>query len=160
MGIKVTFTRGNIDYYLQKRLENYRRALIAGLVRIGELTVNEARLRGRYKDRTGNLRSSIGYCVLDNGATVIESSFEVEKGVYEDERGKRHPYSGDEGSRKGREFLHSLTDKYSSGLVLLVVAGMEYAAYVEAKNLNVLDSAEQLAEREVPRMLEDLKLNK
>ena len=33
---------------------------------------------------------------------------------------------------------------------------MNYAAYVEAKGKNVLTSAEHLAERELPRMLEKL----
>ena len=42
---------------------------------------------------------------------------------------------------------------------LVVVAGMNYAAYVEAKGYNVLSSAEHLAERELPRMLDKLITN-
>jgi len=36
------------------------------------------------------------------------------------------------------------------------VAGMKYAAYVEARNYNVLSSAELLAEKEVPKLLKAL----
>ena len=46
--------------------------------------------------------------------------------------------------------------KETKGVALVVVAGMNYAAYVEAKGYNVLASAEHLAERELPRMLEKL----
>ena len=49
--------------------------------------------------------------------------------------------------------------KETKGVALVVVAGMNYAAYVEAKGYNVLSSAEHLAERELPRMLEKLITN-
>lgn len=146
MGIKANFTQGDIDRYLQRKIDNYRRALIVGLIRIGERAATEARQNHRYIDQTGNLQSSIGYCVLDNGRPVFESPFDV-------------VMDGRQGEQQGREYLHSLIGKHSSGLVLIIVAGMNYAAYVEAKNLNVLDSAEQLVEREMPRMLKNLKLN-
>lgn len=147
MGIKANFTKNDIGRYLQKKLNAKRRALIDGLINIGEQAVNEARSNHRYENQTGNLQSSIGYCVLDNGKPVLEPSFNVVK-------------NGAQGAQEGREFLHSLISEHSSGLALIVVAGMEYAAYVEAKNLNVLDSAEQLAERELKRMLKDLNWNK
>ena len=37
--------------------------------------------------------------------------------------------------------------------MLVLVAGMDYAVYVEAKALNVLNSAEGLANKLVPEML-------
>ncbi|MGV4578106.1 hypothetical protein ACQ1R5_10635 [Ornithobacterium rhinotracheale] len=46
--------------------------------------------------------------------------------------------------------------KYPRGYVLVVVAGMNYALYVESKGYNVLSTAEQLAEREVPRLLNEI----
>ena len=138
-------TNYNVSKYLGERAERIRQVCLNNLMYVGEQAVNEARQRGRYKDQTGNLRSSIGYCVLEDGKVVVESSFEVVK-------------NGAQGSQKGREFLHRLISENSTGLVLIVVAGMEYAAYVEAKNLNVLDSAEQLAERMLPQLLKSLKL--
>ena len=130
---------------LEEKARRVHQALIANLIYVGEEAVKEARQHHRYKDQTGNLTSSIGYCVVDDGRIVGESPFEA-------------VVNGADGSTKGREFLHSLISAHSTGLVLIVVAGMQYAAYVEAKNLNVLDSAEQLVERELPELL--IQLNK
>lgn len=135
----------NVSQHLSEMAERFREACLNNLTYVGEQAVNEARQRGRYKDQTGNLRSSIGYCVLEDGKIIKESSFDAVK-------------NGAQGSLKGRDFLHRLVSENQSGLVLIVVAGMEYAAYVEAKNLNVLDSAEQLAERLLPQLLKSLKL--
>jgi len=138
-------SRNAFGQYLDRKVEQLRQVLINNLIFVGEAAVTEARQRGRYKDRTGNLRSSIGYCVLDNGKAVKESLFEVVN-------------EGQQGATNGIAFLHSLATEHSSGLVLIVVAGMEYAQYVEAKNLDVIDSAEQLAERLLPQLMEQLKL--
>ncbi len=159
MGIKCTTSMTSIDKYFEDEIMRKRKAQIECLKRMGEAAIKEARENHRYKDRTGNLTSSIGYCVLDNGKVIVESSFDVARGVWKDDKGRKHPYSGDAGSSEGREFLHTLISEHSTGLVLIVVAGMDYAAYVEAKNLNVLDSAEQLVERELPQLLRQLKID-
>lgn len=145
MPIRRTTPDTAIDQYLDRKASMIRAALINNLIYVGEQAVTEARQRGKYKDRTGNLRSSIGYCVLDNGKVVKRSSFETVK-------------QGQQGSGEGNKFLSRLISEHSAGLVLIVVAGMEYAAYVEAKNLNVLDSAEQLARQELPQLLKALNL--
>jgi hypothetical protein len=156
MPIRSTTSDADIARYLDESLKRLRQVAINNLCYLGETAIKEARENHRYKDRTGNLTSSIGYLVLDNGKVVRESSFEVARGVWEDDKGRKHPYSGDAGSSEGREFLHTLISEHSTGLVLILVAGMNYAAYVEAKNLNVLDSAEQLVERELPQLLKQL----
>lgn len=135
----------SINEYLERKAQMLHAAMLNSLIYVGEEAVKEAREHGRYKDRTGNLRSSVGYCIADDGRIVKESSFDVVQ-------------KGTQGSQEGRQFLHRLVSEHPSGLVLIVVAGMEYAAYVEAKNLNVLDSAEQMAEREIPRLLEALNI--
>jgi len=43
-------------------------------------------------------------------------------------------------------------------LVLIVIAGMKYAAYVEAMNYDVLTSSELYARKRVPELIEKLKL--
>lgn len=158
MGIKRNTSYAEISRYIEERTKVLRQKCINNLIYVGEEAVKEARENGRYVDHTGNLRSSIGYCVLDNGKVINESGFKAETGIYTDKSGNRHPYEGSHGSEKGRDFLHRIISEHSEGLVLIVVAGMEYAAYVEAKNLNVLDSAEQLAERLLPQLMKGLKL--
>ena len=145
MAIKRITTDAEITQYLEKRIDELRGKIIEAFSYVGEQAVNEARSNHRYQNPTGNLQSSIGYCVLDNGNVVLESSFEVVK-------------DGKQGSQEGRSFLHRLISEHPTGIALIVVAGMEYAAYVEAKNLNVLDSAEQLAEKLLPQVLKSLKL--
>lgn len=157
MGVKIK-NPGGFGQYLNRRLMNLKQAVINNLIYVGEKAVTEARKRGRYKDQTGNLRSSIGYCVLDNGRLIQMSSFPVERGVSKDRQGKDHPYEGKEGSEVGKKFLETLMSKHSKGMTLIVVAGMEYAAYVEAMNLNVLDSAEQMSEKLLPILLRKLKI--
>ncbi len=157
MGLKIKNPRG-FGQYLEQRLKNLKQGAINNLIYVGEAAVKEARERGRYKDRTGNLRSSIGYCVLDEGKVISMSSFPSERGTYQDEKGKLHSYDGKQGSQEGRKFLKSLISRHSKGLVLIVVAGMEYAQYVEAMNLNVIDSAEQKSEKLLPILMRRLKI--
>ena len=147
MPIKHLSPKNALGQYLDKRAEEIEKVMTNNLIYVGESAVNEARTSGRYKDQTGNLRSSIGYLILKDGKVVKESAFPVVKG-------------GNKGAQQGRQFIQSLISENASGLVLIVVAGMEYAAYVEAKNLNVLDSAEQLAERLVPQLLKALKYDR
>lgn len=117
--------------------------LIRRLQWLGNKCVKEARTSGNYTDRTGNLRSSIGYVVLCDGYPVTSP-----KGF----RGK-----GD-GAKEGEEALsRAISDAPQQGCVLIVVAGMHYAHYVAALGYDVLDSAEVLAKREVPKILDKLK---
>ena len=67
---------------------------------------------------------------------------------------------GTDGSNSGKAFASELARKYPKGYVLIVVAGMKYAAYVSAKGRDVLDSAELLADQLVPKMLKQLGFNK
>ena len=64
--------------------------------------------------------------------------------------------SGNNGQKEGESFINKVTSQYPKGFVLIVIAGMKYASYVEARNYNVLTSAELLAEREVPKLLKAL----
>lgn len=148
MGIKCTTSMTSIDKYLEDEIMRKRKVQIECLKRMGEAAVTEARENHRYRDQTGNLQSSIGYCIAEDGKIVFggADTFKVVK-------------DGQEGTKEGMNYLQSLVSEHSSGLVLIIVAGMNYAAYVEAKNLNVLDSAEQLVERELPELLRQLKID-
>ncbi len=63
---------------------------------------------------------------------------------------------GSEGKAKAESLLERLASEQSSGICLIVVAGMNYAVYVESRGKNVLSSAELLAERMVPQLLTSL----
>lgn len=155
MPIRPTTPQGALQRAIDRRLDNLLQALVNVLCYAGEEVVRYARdpNRKRYTDQTGNLTSSIGYVVLWDGRVVRQSDFSPVRG-----KGKKRSGAGGlQGSRKGREFLKKLIRENGEGLVLIVVAGMPYAAYVEAMGYDVLDSAEIKAEEIVKRMLSKLK---
>jgi len=137
------FTMNDVQSYMDEQLLEQKKVLINTLIYIGKQCVNKARSLNTYQDQTGNLRSSIGFMVLDNGSVVGSSSFPTVK-------------SGKDGKSTGLDFIKSLAAEERSGLVLIVVAGMNYASYVEAIGLDVLISAELLAEQKIPEMLRKL----
>ncbi len=124
-----------------------RQVLINTLFYVGESCIREARDHGKYTDRTGNLRSSIGYSVVEDGVTLRDSapqSFSGPEG------------SGAQGAENGKSFLETVKSSHNKGLVLIVTAGMNYAVYVEARGYNVLTSAELLADKLVPQLLKQI----
>lgn len=143
MPIKRLTPTAEIDRYITGRVEAIKKAIVYNLCAVGEQVLNAARLTNSYKDQTGNLRSSIGYIVAVDGEIVQMSSFDTVK-------------EGREGSRGGKEYAMQLVRDFPHGIVLIVVAGMNYASYVSAKGYDVLDSSELLADKLVPQMLQQL----
>jgi hypothetical protein len=143
MPIKRLTPPAEIDRFIEAEVERLKTALVYNLCAIGEQVLNAARLTNSYKDQTGNLRSSIGYVVSMNGEIVQMSSFDVVK-------------EGGDGAKGGKAYALQLVKDFPQGIVLIVVAGMNYASYVSAKGYDVLDSSELLADRLVPQMLGQL----
>ena len=118
--------------------EEYLRALAY----LGEKSI--VRIRDRSKeeswiDHTGNLRSSIGYAIYHHGKKQIASTFEV-------------VLNGKEGAKEGQKYV----DRLASALV--VVAGMNYAEYVEAiEGKDVLASTELWAKAKVSEYMSKAK---
>ena len=148
MGIKNQITKKQIHDYVASKIEVAEQVIVKNLKYVGEMCVNEARNNGDYIDQTGNLRSSIGYVILRDGNKEAENIKQSSRGS---DRVK--------GATEAKKFIDELSARYSKGIVLIVVAGMNYATYVESKR-NVLASAELLAERETPRMLKELGFGK
>lgn len=146
MGIKMTTTKGEIDAFLRSELERIHELTVRMLCFLGEKCVVEARSNGQYVDQTGNLRSSIGYVVVYNGQIIDVSDFNPVK-------------QGADGAKEGRALAEKLARNYKRGYALIVVAGMNYAAYVEAmEGKVVLTSAELFAKAELPAMVKKLKI--
>lgn len=95
---------------------------------------------GSFKDWTGNLRSSIGFVVSNNGR-ILHKDFEPSaKGT--DKK---------IGMRKGLEFAKSLVPLH--GISLIVVAGENYAAYVESKGYDVITGSSTNATRSLKQAM-------
>lgn len=166
----------NTLLHIKKNLEKTAAEITANVIKnmeyIGERSVAIAREKGSYNDITGNLRSSIGYVVLSNGIPVAGGGFKQTQGrganmslvQYKTKSGKEVKYwakgasgDGSVGVSTGKELLKKLQAKYSSGIVLIVCAGMEYAAYVEdIHHKDVLVSAELESEKLANKLLKHL----
>ena len=146
MAIKPNFTKDDVRKRFDAFLNEIEKKQIARLQRLGEMCLVEARTNKGYMIQTGALLSSTGYEVFVDGV-AIHSQFDAASGAESN--------AAEIGIKSGQSIAETI-GKGTKGIALVVVAGMNYAAYVEAKGYNVLSSAEHLAERELPRMLEKL----
>lgn len=132
----------DIEAYLQEQIRRREEALVNTMAYAGETVVNDARVNGNYRDRTGNLRSSKGYLIVKDGTILRKGGF-----------------GGLSGGKEGETFARKITGDFPAGIVLIVVAGMNYARYVAARGYNVLDSSEALARKIVPQLMKQLGLS-
>lgn len=122
---------------MKSRIEN---ALIYKLEYFVSVLENHAKTSGAYKDQTARLRSSIGGVVLKNGIPVKYAGFEGS------------------GGSEGIKFLNTLLSTAPPGYAIIVVAGMDYASYVEdIHELNVLKRTELKMRRELPKQIDRLR---
>lgn len=148
MGIEAKFTGKDVERAFDNFLDAIESRMIKRFQYLGEMCVEHAKLlppEVGFRDQTGNLRSSIGYVVFNKGA-VVHGKF-------------GQALSGSEGARTGRALAESIGMRYPDDIVLVVVAGMNYALHVEAKGKDVLASAEHMAQIELPKMMAALMSN-
>ena len=148
MGIRLTTPMSEINAAIQNETQRVEMLTIRAISYLGELCVIEARNRPKeisWVDRTGNLRSSVGYIIAKGGKIIKYSDFQQVK-------------AGSEGVDEGKKFAEMLAKQSLSSYVLVVVAGMNYAEYVEAmENKIVLASAELYARKHLPTIFKKLK---
>lgn len=151
--VKATFDFSDIE----QAINEFEESVIKRLVELGEEAYETAVQRGRYNNITGNLRSSIGYVVAVDGTVRKEGGFKkiagrgenYERVSFKTGTGKNVKFwargkagDGSEGSQQGLEYARSLATSFKSGVTLVVVAGMDYASYVNSRGYDVMDSAE------------------
>lgn len=152
MPIKANFTAADIRNRIDSLIVAKKRALIAKLFYIAEECLNNARANHKYKVQTGNLTSSIGYCILDDGEIIKAGEWKAIPGT----AGKDGKPQGDgsKGMQKGMEYLKEMAaEQLKQGITFVMVAGMPYAKYVEAMSLDVLDTSEQMAEKKIRELV-------
>jgi hypothetical protein len=108
------FSQGDINRRITNWVVSIEQRIIWTLAMAGEAFVNDAR-------NIRNLRSSIGYIIARDGE-IIQENIE----------GKT------EGKTKAREVAKEVLRDNPKGFILIVVAGMEYAAAVESKGYDVI----------------------
>lgn len=140
MGIVQKYSDGYVKAMVltfQKRVEA---AVLFQLKYLGENLVKYAKDSHNYTDRTGNLTNSMGYAVVRKGDTVSIG-------------GSDQPGEGAEAAVKAAV---KMAAKLPNTFSLVIVAGMNYAAYVEAKGYNVILPAELKAKKDFPAAMKRL----
>lgn len=138
MADKNTSTLSNFDAFMLEYQKMVFDKTYAALAYLAEEAVNRIRDRSSEEswiDHTGNLRSSVGFIITENGRPITTGGFKSTSAP---------EGNGADGQRKGAEYANSIASQYSRyPIVAIVVAGMEYAVYVEAmENKDVLASVE------------------
>lgn len=153
-GLTPLWTKTDIRKIFDKLENKAEDVFINILARTGEEFVKIARLDGNYIDHTGNLRSSIGYVIVKDG-NIVERDFRLS-----------HKNGTDKqtGKREGEQLAIEVARLYTKGYVLIGVAGMKYAAFVEAiKNKDVIsiaaDKADDFIIRESRALFNKLKIS-
>lgn len=118
----------DVEAYIQSETQVFFDELVDRIRQTGRTLVDKARAKtkseGGFGNITWNLRSSIGYLIIYNNE-VVETYF---------------PTVGDggEGSATGERYareIATLIDLYE-GIQLVIVAGMEYATFVERAGID------------------------
>ena len=145
MGLKCNVDMNDMRKRFDDMLKATEKMQIVRLQMLGKECIIRARGEhvNNWQDQTGNLRSSIGEPILESTFEQVNAGNAKEGDVYD-------------GAQRGIQFCKTIGEQ-THGIALVVVAGMSYASYVEKNGKDVLTSAEQYVERELPRMLEELK---
>lgn len=130
-----------IEEALRKKLADELNAVVYSLYEIGLSAVNTIRQNHAYKDQTGNLTSSVGCAVVVDGEIMQISGFEA------------IGPTGGQGAQEGRSYVQSLASQFPQGITLIVVAGMNYAAYVERRGIGGMTGGELFAKQAVEDLL-------
>ncbi|WP_343302850.1 hypothetical protein AAHN97_14995 [Chitinophaga niabensis] len=155
------FTAAEISRMIQERLLKVDAAIIARLLFIGEKFVKNAREKGGYRDQTGNLRNSIGYIIMRDGVILMENfrrSASVTKTISQGKnKGQTRTTSGSkDGLTTGKAIAYQASAKFPEGYVLIVVAGMDYAAAVESRGKDVITGSSLIAKEDLKKAMKQL----
>jgi len=131
MAIKAKFNLDKIFADIERELGRLiRQAIIDAFDKTLLDVLIQAKTLDTYKDQTSLLRHSIGYQIYDNGELVTQR-FEKNARIGDGS-------GADEGITKGQRVAAEVARKYPNDIVGVIVAGAEYAIYVESKGYDVL----------------------
>jgi len=141
MGITPKFANGFVAGQVKAFQERLEKATVFQLQYLGEELAKYAKDNHTYTDQTGNLTNSIGYAVVKQGKIVTYGG-EIQPG---------------EGAEEGLKVAQQMAAKLPNSFSLIIVAGMNYAAYVEAKGYDVILPAQLKAMSDFPQTIQRLK---
>lgn len=141
ISISADFDINSLNDLIDDEVENWFDGMVGSYRRAGRQFVERAVAKAAFNNITWNLRSSIGYLIIYNGE-VLESYFKDLK-------------DGTEGQEVGRDyalFVAKLIDE-GDGLAMALVAGEEYAYFVQSKGIDVIEVSSGHFETELKQLL-------
>ena len=156
---------------LMKKVETLEKLIEFQFNFIGLKTVTNAREVSTFQNQTGNLRSSMGFVlakdgeiirfggftpVPGNGENIAIVNFTTKEGKNVSFRAKGISGDGTEGANKGRQYAEELARSSGKGYTLVIVAGMNYASFVESMGFDVLASSGAYLEKEVLKIVDKI----
>lgn len=142
VSLRPKFNASQIHKFLEEKKNNVSEAILMRMRRIGEQFVRHARENANFTDRTGNLRSSIGYVILKDGQQLYDNFRQVS--------------GGPKGIDAAKEIIEDAKKNFPTGYVLIGVAGMDYAAAVESKGFDVITTGAEIAEASLKLAVQQL----
>jgi hypothetical protein len=140
MGIVPMFGGDAIGAQVRKFQKRLEEAALLVLKDLGEELTEYAKDKHNYTDRTGNLTNSIGYAIA-RGSDIVYFGGAIQPG---------------EGADNALKVAKEMAKSLKSSLTLIIVAGMNYAAYVEARGYNVILPSELKARTDFPKVMRSL----
>lgn len=146
--MKLTTTKLDFDLIVQKQLKDIDNLVFQQLVELCDerIAIQRAKVSPEgYSDQTGQLRSSVGYIICRDGK-VRHENFELA------------PYGTDKapGLKAGRDLALSQL-RISQGWGIVMVAGMEYASWLETNyGRSVLVTATFKLENDIEYILKNI----
>ncbi|RQO79136.1 hypothetical protein DBR40_05295 [Pedobacter sp. KBW01] len=141
INVTADFTFDDLDKVIEYESNQWFDSLVDDYRQTGIRFVERAVAKAAFNNITWNLRSSIGYLIIWNGE-VLESYF-------------KDLNDGTEGQEVGRDyalFVAKLIDE-GEGLSMALVAGEEYAAFVQQKGIDVIKGSSAYFETEIIALL-------
>lgn len=127
MGIESNFNMSAIREYAYSKRDKFEEAALEAYKFACIEMVKRAKQTNTYQDQTHKLRSSIGCVLYHNGVEVFN--------YFESTGGEMGGEGAQDGLMKARLVAEQQGDKT---IVSVVVAGADYALYVESKGYDVL----------------------
>ena len=138
MALKSDFNEARSMKDVEKQKETLYQKILNSFIYAAETFIANAReqvqdhAKGTYVDQTGNLRNSIGYFIFYNGELVHEKN-EIITNKF-----------------KVEELIKP------TGFQMILIAGMNYASYVESKGYNVISYQADVCMVDLAGYLENL----
>lgn len=148
--LKITadFNLNDLNRDLDKFIEDAQKKFVEVLKKVGKQAIDRSRektkLQGGFGNITWNLRGSIGYVIVKDHQ-IIDKYFPPLP-------------DGDFGTIEGIKYAKEIALLLDDGdIMLIVVAGMEYAFFVETKGYDVISGSSAHMESELRTELNTLR---